>query len=220
MAARSLPIASPFRSARTLSALLLLGCALGLLITSPCRAQEIRRHQIWVFVHVTDHKSKSHESVDIQIPLEWVRKSHLTRCDDDSKGIDGEEIYRRYKNLPPGEEAQAEKLECHDSDITVRVANREVEEGPRARRLRVLAHESDEDHNVDITVPFGTLSSLGNLLSGHWLTFEDSNEQHHRHHHEKGNEEELGITDLLRQLPPFRIVEVRGDDKTVEIRSE
>jgi hypothetical protein len=112
-----------------------------------------------------------------------------------------------------------ETLDCHDSKVIVRVASREVEEGPRARSLHITVRDRDkgkgEGGDVDITVPFNAFGMLGNLLGGKWLTFEDSDGDHG-----KGADADSGFTDVLRRLPPFRLVEVHGDDGTVIVRSE
>ncbi len=214
------------RAVRPLSALTLVLVALGLFYPGSCKAGDAtRRHQVWALIHVVD-REKSRETVDIQVPLEWLQKGdHLTTCENDSKGIDGRELYRKYKDLPPGEEKTVETLDCHDSEVVVRVANRDVESGPRARSLHITVRsrdkDDDEDGDVDITVPFSALGSLGNLLKGNWLSFEDSDDEQAEREQRELADEAPGFAELLRQLPPFRIVEVHGDDGgTVVVRSE
>jgi hypothetical protein len=212
--------------ARTLSVLafglpaLLLILAAVLTGSSTTRADE-PRHQVWVLATVADNGDG--ETVKVQIPIEWLAHgaTHLSECETEGKSIDARQFYETYKDLPPGQEKLVDTLDCHGSMVTIRVANREVGHGPAASRLHVtVRNESKDGNDVDIAVPFSALSSLGSMLGNKWLSIEDADSSQAEDLERAAKKIEPAITDLLRSLPPFQLVEVKGREGTVVVRSE
>jgi hypothetical protein len=107
-------------------------------------------------------------------------------------------------------------MHCEESDVTVRVASREAIRGRHASRLvvRVRGAGKDRDQDVDVSLSLDALDALRHFFEGDWIRTEAIGEKSDLMRDLPGNMAHL------KDLPPFEVVRVKGEDGSVVIRTE